>query len=112
MQPAWGLYYMHCVSFPLWLGSAIREMRAQRHRLPSEWDFFGVRFMAAYVLLDGLRGFDLCFEGADGECQAVWGVCPLYLRMAAWFARDDLMGFNASSDSGARILHGIAPCNQ
>eukprot|EP00747_Dinoflagellata_sp_TGD_P099064 gnl/TRDRNA2_/TRDRNA2_167628_c0_seq7.p1 gnl/TRDRNA2_/TRDRNA2_167628_c0~~gnl/TRDRNA2_/TRDRNA2_167628_c0_seq7.p1 ORF type:complete len:303 (-),score=30.21 gnl/TRDRNA2_/TRDRNA2_167628_c0_seq7:13-921(-) len=88
MQPAWGLYYMHCVSFPLWLGSAIREMRAQRHRLPSEWDFFGVRFMAAYVLLDGLRGFDLCFEGADGECQAVWGVCPLYLRMAAWFARD------------------------
>lgn len=85
------LYRMHGTSIFLWLAAASYEMRRQKSRLPSEWDFFGVRFFVAYTLFDAIRSSDLCVDSSDGVCFAVWGVCPLWIRMASWWARDALL---------------------
>jgi len=88
---AWLLYGVHMASLPFWLYASLGALRKQRQRgagLPTEGEFFGVRLLLIYALSDFVRGLDLCFDGTDGACRAVWGVVPLSLRLGAWALRD------------------------
>lgn len=78
-------------SLPFWLCASLGALRKQRQKgagLPTEGEFFGVRLLLIYAVADFVRGLDLCFDGTDGACRAVWGVVPLGLRLAAWALRD------------------------
>lgn len=84
----WVLYGLHWIGIPIWLATAIHEIKRQRRRIVSEWEYFGVRFLITYVFFDALRAFDQCFDSSDGVWRAIWGVNPLSMRLAAWCARD------------------------
>lgn len=85
------LYSVHLVAIVIWLALGMCEILRQRRRIPSEWEYFGVRFFVLYVIFEALRSYDLCFDSEDGVCRAVWGVFPAGYRMLAWWGRDAVL---------------------
>jgi len=89
------------LSMPCWVAASAwslwkrRDIRAEYGSskivgggLPTRAEYFSIRLLALYTVMDALRAMDLCFDSTDGVCRAVWGFVPWWFRCAVWVARD------------------------
>eukprot|EP00928_Gymnodinium_smaydae_P072192 TRINITY_DN555_c1_g1_i1.p1 TRINITY_DN555_c1_g1~~TRINITY_DN555_c1_g1_i1.p1 ORF type:complete len:357 (-),score=30.80 TRINITY_DN555_c1_g1_i1:290-1360(-) len=111
------LYVFHMLSVPCWVAASARALWKQRDvkamygpskvvgpTLPTKCEYFSIRLLAVYVIMDFLRGIDACFDSTDGVCRAIWGFAPWWWRCFTWVTRDlallGAIGYNLSFNLG------------